>query len=157
MASKMIDFDVILLLLSPVHRYEFTFITRHKINLCLRIGKYTAIGKAFGCTEIYSAVFCSSHLLTHGILCGGYLVHINLLILNRWLKGLEDLGSNSLYISKWRENLNLRMGLCNYQVETSVTHCFPVCTFEFMGIPTLDLACQLFVVLWIDLQGVSCK
>lgn len=80
----------------------------------------------------------TDHFLTHVILCSGYLAYINLFTLHRWLRCLEGLGLDILFTSQERGNLNCRMGLDNFQEETSVTHCFFVCRFEFMA-STLQL------------------
>lgn len=103
--------------------------------------------------------FCSflsftDHLLTHAILCSEYLAYINSFILHILLGCSEGVGLNILFISQGRGNLNCRMGLDNFQEETSVTHCFFVCSFEFMGIYTAASAFQPLAILCLDLQGI---
>lgn len=66
----------------------------------------------------------TDHLLTHAILCSEYLAYINSFILHILLRCSEGVGLNILFISQGGGNLNCRMGLDNFQEETSVTHCF---------------------------------
>lgn len=96
----------------------------------------------------------TDHLLTHVILRSGYLAYINSFIVHILLRCSKGLGLNILLISRERGNLTCRMGLDNFQEETSVTHCFLVCSFEFMGIYTTASAFQPLALLCLDLQGV---
>lgn len=102
----------------------------------------------------FSFLSFPDHLLTHVILRSGYLAYINSFIVHILLRCSKGLGLNILLISRERGNLTCRMGLDNFQEETSVTHCFFVCSCEFMGIYTTASAFQPLALLCLDLQGV---